>query len=91
MRGSLAETFALSRGDRRVDLWCEPKGTRDGLILFEVINGLWDGEFDPVAGTVYVVATGSTFGDVTEVWRGAVPRGPDADYNEAMAWIREQL
>lgn len=93
----MAETFAISRGIRKVDLWCRQLGVLKEGTKFYVINGDWEGILRPDDSVrVLIPATwshgkrSSTYGDAREVWRGEAPFR-DENYNGAMAWIREQL
>lgn len=83
------ETFALSRAGSAVDLWCRDEGPANGGgRRFWVINGAWTGVYH---NGVVSIPGFQTSWPATEVWRGVAPGFNDADYNEAMAWIAEQI
>ena len=91
--------LAIADNTGKVALWCYHDGTdEDGTIHFSVINGAWAGTFKD--NTVYVEYTKGTFPGFL-VWAGIAglkehadghwSRFSDSYYNEAIAWIQEQI
>lgn len=92
--------IAIATPDGKVSLWCYHNGMDDdGSIRFSVINGAWDGKFKD--NTVYVNYTKGTFPGMI-VWAGEAAglrqhengkwsRFSDSYYNEAIAWIQDQI
>lgn len=78
----------LAIGNRDVELWVTDLEFHDtGRISFYVINGAWSGSL--LDGSVYVNQTKTSFpGDI--LWEGRAPFGHER-YNEAIAWITEQI
>lgn len=92
--------IAISDLDGKVSLWCYHGGVdEDGFIHFNVINGLWNGKFKD--NTVYVEHTKASYPGMI-IWVGDAAglkqhkdnkwsKFPDHCYNEAIAWIQEQI
>lgn len=89
MRGEKQLAFA-ERGSRDVTLWCQDLGrTRAGMRRFTVINGAWDGTFDPQTGMLTIDHTRAA-SPVDLLWEGTAPFD-HADYNAAIAWLNQQV
>lgn len=72
-------------------LWCEfHRELTQRRVKFEVINGQWEGEYDPTSETVYVLFTKETIQVGPILWVGKAPFS-DHQYNAAIAWIEEQI
>ena len=91
--------IAIADLEGRVNLWCEVNNiNEDGSIDLYVINGAWGGTYHD--GQVYVEYTKKTFSGIL-VWVGAAgltehsdgkwSRITDQNYNEAIAWIQNQI
>lgn len=78
--------IAIADTTGNVSLWCDVRNVNeDGSIDFYVLNGAWDGRYHN--GTVFVEYTKATFPAML-VWVGSAK---GIDYNEAIAWIQEQI
>ncbi|MBF7012521.1 hypothetical protein QUC32_23005 [Novosphingobium resinovorum] len=84
-----APQIAIKQGDR-VSLWCRvTRRHKTGTINFLVINGYWNGSIK-ADGTIAIEGGryGETQGEIC--WQGHAPFA-ESRYNEAIAWIEEQL
>jgi hypothetical protein len=88
-----------AKGMEGVDLWCEVLETTDEAIKFNVINGEWRGMFKDGRITFldgrwmksgWVEAESLDGFDAELVWHGSARFRRD-EYNEALAWIEEQI
>lgn len=86
--------------DKEVSLFCEVlQKHASGLIHFRVINGAWDGTYDPWKGTLFPHRYPEYVRPAKVLWRGEYKRDWDSpddgryyhDYDRAMAWIQERV
>lgn len=78
--------IAIAYSDGKVGIWCDVENiNEDGSIDFWVLNGAWKGRYHN--NTVFVEYTKATFPAML-VWVGSAK---GIDYNEAIAWIQEQI
>lgn len=87
----MKKTFALAYASRpnEVALWCDFNGKLpDGTIIFYAKNGAWDGHFTP-DNKIIVLPSKHVIPGI-KVWEGEIGYS-DADYNEAMAYIEQQI
>jgi hypothetical protein len=74
----------------KVLLWCDVIEVKeDGTIVFDVINGLWEGSLF-TDNTLLVHETEERFPAI-KVWEGKVPKEHGKGYNDAIHWINTEL
>lgn len=89
--------IALSQDDWDVSVWARVEKIDGDKLHFYVINGAWYGVFHPDKGQLEITSEEWTAPKGEDawlpaqlVWQGVAQFRPD-QYNEAIAWIREQI
>ncbi len=92
-------TYIAFGSRRNVQLFCEIKKKHaSGVIDFHVINGAWDGSYDPWKGTLFPHRFPENIRPVKVLWKGGYPDHDHnydgrfyRDYNKAMDWIQDRV
>ena len=85
------ELFGLGSSPDRIDLFCRSEGVVANGIKFWVINGAWHGLYRPNGTMVCYTPWGDTEHKITKSFLDPIPKFRDECYNEAIAWMNDEL